>query len=200
MPKTIYKVHNDYIEFIEYPFPCASVCKGKILKATAIIDVADRSLGPPVIRTVDNELIFTPTQTDEAGSQHENLPLFYANNNIHVRKATDIWDLILEPFLDTEHSEDFKAKTFARLKSCGISRKECECLRHEVSARMLSYNFSSGLWDWCYLGLYDVLCASIGFLSGEKFRLSDADFEAFYWRAMKIALKGFMCCNNELNE
>ena len=78
---------------------------------------------------------------------------------------------------------------YMRLENCGISRRECNALRLEVAERILAYN--SILWDWCHLGLLDVLYASLGFLTGEKHRLSDVDFERFYWRAMNIALKGY---------
>ena len=186
--KTIYRVHSDFIEFIKYPFMCSSVCKKKELSATDIVDVTDRYFAPPAIRTVHGELIFVPFQAEKEG-EDEKLPSFYASNNIPVRKVTDIWDIINDPFLDTEHSEDFKEKGYKQLEKCGVSRAECNCLRIEVAGRMLAYN--SMLWDWCHLGLYDVLCASLGFLSGEKHRLSDTEFEEFYWRAMDIALKGF---------
>ena len=153
--------------------------------------MTDAYFAPPALRLVSKELIFVAFQTAEEGTEHEKLPLFYTNNKIPVRKAVDVWDMILEPFLDTEHTEDFIEKTYVTLEKLGINRDECDCLRQEVSARMFSYNFSSGLWDWCHLGLYDVLCASLGILSGENHRLSSKDFENFYWRANHIALKGF---------
>ena len=78
----------------------------------------------------------------------------------------------------------------AQLNSCGISEAECQALRREVAARMFAYNFLSCLWEWVHLGLPDLLHASLGYLSGEKHRLSAHDFEVFYFRAMDIALEG----------
>ena len=186
MEKLIYKVHGDFIEFINYPFKCSSVYKTKTLKSIDIVDVSDKSYGPAPIRTTNSELIFAPFQED---GEHKKLSSFYASNNIPLRKITDVWEIINDPFLDTVHSDDFIERGYTQLENCGISRMECNAIRLEVAGRMLAYN--SILWDWCHLGLYDVLYASLGFLSGEKHRLSDVDFERFYWRAMSIALKGF---------
>ena len=119
------------------------------------------------------------------------MPSFYERNKISQCDVTDVWGIINEPFLDTEHDDEFIEWQYAKLEKCGISREDCECLRQEVSERMFAYNFDSMLWEWVHLGLCDVLWASIGILSGDKFRLPLSDFEEFYWRAINIALKGF---------
>jgi len=188
--KLIYTVHDDHIEFLEYPFSCASVCANNKLNAANIVEATDKFFAPPAVRTTAGELIFVPFLAEEGkGGENEKLPAFYARNNIPVRKVTDVWGIINDPFLDTVHSEDYYERGYALLEKCGISRSECNALREEVGARMLAYN--SILWDWVHLGLNDVLNASCGLFLGEKHRLSDADFEEFYWRAMAIALKGF---------
>ena len=188
MKKIIYTVYNNAIEFSEYPFKCSGVYKNKILMAADIIEATDKFFAPAAIRTRNGELIFVPFQA-EKDDEDQKLPSFYANNHIPIRKVTNIWGIINDPFLDTVHSEEFIEKGYALLENHGISRVECDALRQEVAARMLAYN--GILWEWVHLGLYDVLCASLGYLSGEKYRLSDKEFEEFYWRAMGIALKGF---------
>ena len=189
MNKIIYKVHNDHIDFSGYLFECSSVSKAKELRASEIVEVTHDFFAPPAIRTADGELIFVPF--DNEHGEHKKLPDFYAKNHIPVRDVTDIWAMILDPFLDTEHSDAYIAGSYAALEKYGVSRRECESLRLEVAARMVAYNFTSCLWEWVHLGLYDVLCASLGILSGDRHRLSNEEFKGFYWQAMEIALRGF---------
>lgn len=54
-------------------------------------------------------------------------------------------------------------------------------LRNEVGVQMWKYNFDTMLWKWGGLGQMDVLRAM-------QAGLSKADFEAFYWQSMAIAL------------
>ena len=152
MKDLIYKVHGDYIEFIEYPYKCSLAYKNGKISTADIIDVAGNFF-PPVIRTVNNELIIMVFTSEDDG-EDKKLPRFYTDNNIKVRRDTiDIWDCILEPFIDTEFSEEHKERTSSLLEKYGISRAECDAIRQEVSNRMIAYNFTSGLWDWFHLGL-----------------------------------------------
>lgn len=190
MNSLIYKVHQNYIEFIAYPFKCSSVYKNRRLDASDIVD-ATENFWPDLIRTTDDELIIIGYRQEEKG-EHKKLPRFYDENNIVLRKdVVNIWGHILEPFLDTEYSEDHLERDFQILEKHGISRSECESVRKEVNDRMIAYNFTSCLWEWVNLDLYDVLKASIGVLSGEKYQLNDKDFEEFYYHAMNIGIKGF---------
>ena len=188
MNDLIYKVHDDCIEFVKYPFKCSNVCKNRILKATDIIDATEKHFAPQAVRTISNELIFLTFMRNETDA-NKKLPRFFKRNNVTVRKSIDVWSIINDPFLDTEHSPEYIESGFAQLEKCGIVRGDCHDLRIEIAVRMLAYN--AVLRDWVHLGLYDTLRASLGYLSGEKYRLSDKDFEKIYWRAMKIAMKGF---------
>ena len=183
-----YQIHRDYISFTEYPYKCSAAYKNKKIEASAIIEAVE-FFYPNTIRTIDGELIMVPKLKE---SSKNPLLSFCIKNDIPVNKRTDIWGMILDPFLDTEHSEEYIERTHTSLKKYGIDLEECYALRQEVAARMIAYNFESCLWEWIHLGLYDVLNASCGILSGEKYRLSDNDFEMFYKKAMNIALKSFV--------
>lgn len=61
----------------------------------------------------------------------------------------------------------------------GISEEELARLREEAGEQLYKYNFDTMLWDWCNLGLSDVLAAM-------KPKLGKKEFEDFYWRAMEI--------------
>lgn len=188
----VYKVRDDHIEFIDYKYKCSSVCKNNRLYPADIIDVAELPFYPH-IRTASNELILMQCDAEKGkGGEYDKLPSFFADNEIRVREAADIWGMILEPFVDTEHSDSYLREIIDTLEKHGISRKEVSSIRREVRARMLAFNFESGLWEWVHLGLDDVLDASMGKISGEMHWLPDADFEKFYWRAMEIAIKGFV--------
>ena len=178
------EINNNYIEIIKYPFKCSHVCKNRIITTNYIIEVA-KSFLPPVIRTIANELIFI--------SAEMKTPLldFCMKNNLPVVSRLDIWSAILDPFLDTEHSDKYKKRSINLLNDYGITVSICDDLRKEVARRMIAYNFESCLWEWGHLGFFDVLCASCGILSGEKYRLPDDKFSEFYFRSMEIALKCF---------
>ena len=189
MAKINYEICGDFIKFTDYQFKCSAAYKNGTIKASSIIEAVD-FFYPNTIRTIDDELIMVPKLDKKTDANQ--LLLFCSDNGIPVNKRIDIWDMILDPFLDTEHSEEYVEKTYETLEKYGIARAECNALRQEVSARMIAYNFESCLWEWVHLGLYDVLNASCGILSGEKHRLSDKDFEEFYRKAMNIALKSFV--------
>jgi len=144
-----------------------------------------RTFGRPAI-CINNEFIF-PSNDDNGA-----LLSFCDKNAVPVIDRVDVWSYILECFLDTELTEKSKHYSYMMLNSCGISEQDCYSLRKEVAERMIAYNFTSYLWEWCYLGLFDLLCASAGILSGEAHRLSDSDFERFYFKTMDIALKGII--------
>jgi hypothetical protein len=183
------QIYNNYIDFTKYPFKCSLAYKNGIINASDIVEAVE-CFFPPVIRTISNELIMIPYLEEK--SDMKPFLLFCERNNIAVNKRIDIWGMILDPFLDTEHSKKYIEATYDTLDKYGITRIECDEIRREVNDRMFAYNFESCLWAWCHLGLYDVLNASCGILSGEKHRLSDNDFEKFYSKAISIALKGFV--------
>ena len=105
-------------------------------------------------------------------------------------RYVDIWGLLLEPFLDTASTDDDEQRTQSVLLANGIQAGEVTRVRSEVGECMRRYNLDSGLWDWCHLGLMDLLDAHGGAEAGEACRLSDEAFERFYWAAMELALRG----------
>ena len=181
--KLEYKVKNNVIEYLEYPFKCSYAFMHKIISASSIQEMV-QTFGRPALCINNNEFIFLSKDDNDA------LLLFCERNDIPVIIRVDVWGYILECFLDTELTEKSKQYSYKQLNNCGISEQECYSIRKEVSQRMIAYNFTSCLWEWCYLGLFDLLCASTGIFSGDAHRLRDKDFERFYFRTMDIAFKG----------
>jgi hypothetical protein len=178
-----YHIGEDRIEYFNYPFKCSHVVNNKIVLASDIQEMVE-NFSPPSIRIKQGEFVFI------SAADKDSLITFCNSNGIPVVKIVDVWSRILDEFLDTEFSEECLQKSYKQLDICGVSRQECNDLRKEVAARMFAYNYTSCLWEWVYLGLYDLLGASIGKLSGEEHRLNDQDFEKFYFKAMDIAFKG----------
>lgn len=171
---------DEGIEFSGYTFSPSSVYPCGTVKYSDIKEILP-DFFPPEIRTHSGEILFV------SAPYKEELKKAAEKNKIPSKRRPDIWSFILEPFLDTEFSEEDKERTLRILESNGVSRKLCEELRMEAGEAMYAYNISSGLWEWIHLGLYDLLCAFCGYLSGEKFKMPETKFKEFYWRAMEIA-------------
>ena len=168
------------IEFSNYPYPPASVYPSGTLLYPSIREVI-LDAAPPEVRTQNGEVLFISAELK--------VPLRQAakTHRLPIVSRVDVWNLILEPFIDTKFDDEHKARTLATLEANGVDRALCEEMRSSVAAAMIAYNIKSGLWDWTHLGLSDVLDALLGHLSGEKHRLSDDEFATFYRRAMDIA-------------
>ncbi len=182
MSDTEIKFSPDGIEFLSYPYPPSSVYPSGKIDYAAISEI-DADAAPPEIRT-SREIFFIPA------TMKEELRRVAAHHGISTVKRIDVWDLLLEPFLDTEFTEEQQERSLKRLEECGIRREESTEVRRFVARAMEAYNFDSMLWDWCHLGLSDALDAFRGVLSGRRHRLSPRQYEAFYWRAMELARKG----------
>ncbi len=171
------------IEFRGYPYKPACVYpNGKILYTE--IQQIDSSSAPPEIWTKDGDILLV------SAGYREKLKAKAKEHNISDNHHVDVWGLILEPFLDTYFDEEEQARTIKTLERQGVSQEETSSLREELEKVMIAYNFDSMLWDWCFLGLMDVLDARMGKLSGEAFKLSDEEFEEFYKKAISLARKG----------
>lgn len=173
---------DDAIEFRNYQYPPASIYPSGKISTSEIIEI-DPGQTPPEVR-IKGEIFFVPA------TLKEELRRFALEHSIAIVVRVDMWDYLLEPFLDTEFDEDHKERTLRTLEECGVSRNESEEIRRFVADAMIAYNFTSMLWDWTHLGLSDVLDAFRGVLSGRRHRLAPREYEAFYWRAMEIACKG----------
>jgi len=180
-----YQIKDHSIEYITYPFKCSVAYKHKVIDANSINEIA-KNFHPPAILVNNNEFIFINID------DKNDLISFCSRNAIPVYSRCDVWSLILDHFLDTELSEENKERGYLQLSKCGISRQECNKIRQENEKLMFAYNYTSGLWEWIYLGLFDILCANVGYLSGPKHCLSDIEFKNLYCRAMDIALRGVL--------
>ncbi|WP_173216875.1 hypothetical protein [Paenibacillus alba] len=179
------KFYNERVEFSEYPFWASSISNDGIILIEEICEVLLDQL-PPEIRTKAGDVIFVEAL------YKERLKKFAEINNIPMVRRIDTWGLILDEFLDTEFSEDSKERVFNMLEACGISREEVVSIRHSVHDVMIAYNFTSMLWEWVHLGLYDLLKAHSGVLTGDKYKLDKEDFKELYKNAVNIANKGIL--------
>lgn len=178
-------LHNDFIEFENYPFKPASIYPSGCIKVSEIKEIITNFL-PFAILTKQGEIIFIPRNQFAV----ESLLEFGKKNSIKLASRVDVWSMILEEFLDTKFEDDYKERLFQILEKNGINRNHCMELRKKLSTLMLSYNFDSCLWEWCYLGLYDLLNACSGILIRKEFLMPVDEFQRFYFEAMGIACLG----------
>lgn len=172
MPLKPVRFEDGAIAFSSYPFAPASVRPGGRAAAEAIAEV-DLEGAPPAVLTTEGEWLFLPA------SQREELGAFVERHGLRVVQREDVWMLLLEPFLDTEFSEEIQAKTMQRLAALGLSASEVARIRGQVERQMLTYTAIT--WEWMYYGLFDVLQAMATFGSRQK-------FGDFYREAMRLAL------------
>ena len=161
------------LTILGYPFEPSMAYGNKVFNATEIEEVQLKSL-PPAIKT-GNELIFI------SAGYKEQLSKFATDNNIAIVERADIWGWILEPFLDTEFTDDMSIRLDKLLDEYGQGEEKVASIRKEVGEQMMKYNFDTMLWEWTHLGAFDVLSAMRAKYNREEFR-------EFYARVMEIAL------------
>lgn len=159
------------IKIRDYPFEPASVFPQKEIYADQM-EAIHLKQSPPTIK-INSELIFI---SKESAPQ---LAAFAERNQIILSERAANWDLITEPFLDTEFDETQQQATLKLLQQQGFTENEITALREEIGRQMHKYNFNTMLWEWGVLGLHDVLSAM-------RPKLNKAAFREFYWRAMEI--------------
>ena len=169
------RIGHDSVTIENYPFEPSSVFPGRTVPAAEIVSV-QLDATPPVFQ-VGGEMIFI-----SAGYKLE-LEQFALRNGIPVTRQTLNWDNLLDPFLDTEFSQDYILRTSRMLEKNGFEPAEIEAIRNEVSEQMYKYNFDTMLWEWVSLGLADVLSAMRVKYDRDRFR-------DFYRRAMEIEIRG----------
>ena len=173
----------DGIVFAECPFPPASVFPDGRLAYSEIRDV-DPDAAPPEIRTRNGETLFiSAEQTAEFRDA-------IADTGLVVARRIDTWELLLEPFLDTEFTIEQQEQTLATLERIEIPRDEVARIRRSVGDSMLAYNFL--LWDWVHLGLFDLLTATRRGMTWLSLmhRMRPRRYVEFYWTAMELAERG----------
>ncbi len=168
------KIENKKISIEKYPFLPSFANKKNQIESIEIDAICFNSF-PPTLK-IKNELIFI------AKEYQNELKQFAERNNIEIFENSGNWELLLEPFLDTEYSEKDNIQICKRLNKKGINNSEIEKIRKEVEEQMLKYNFDTMLWEWVNLGLLDVLSAM-------RVKFNQSEFEEFYFRAMEIELR-----------
>lgn len=166
-------IGDDFIKIENYPFEPSIAYRQTIFKTNQIDDIDAKSY-PPTFR-VGNELIFLTSD------KKVELEEFATNNNIKTVERPWIWDWILEPFLDTEFTNETDQRLTRLLESYGLTNDQVKSLRVEVETQMLKYNFDTMLWEWSGFGASDVLRAM-------RAKYKKDEYEDFYKRVMAIAL------------
>ena len=160
------------LELLRYPFANASVARGPI-DASRIAEILPRRF-PPELWLRDGEILFVARQ------DLVDLVAFADRHHIPLTDREDVWSLLLEDCLDTEHSEAHRGQTKATLRSSGISETTEDEWRRRTHGAVLAYNAS--LWEWLHLGHYDLLRAFFGPWSRWSGR-----FAALYRESMALA-------------
>jgi len=165
------EIRESEIVITKYPFEPSIAYPTAILSAK---DIDCMSVDFTVCKVhVKNDIIFISSELKEKLKQ------FADTNNIRLIPQNWNWDWILEPYLDTEFTKENEQRALERLLENGFTTNEVDTIRAEVKNQMYAYNFDTMLWDWCSLGLSDVLSAMRAKYSKEQFR-------EFYKRALEI--------------
>lgn len=172
---------DDHVCFRQYPFPGATVHPAGVVTPDRIRDADPRGI-PPEIRTTRGETLFVPRD------QGAELEEFCRRTGIAVAQRRDVWADLLEPFLDTEVGAEAERATDERLRRAGVP--EFAGIRARLAPLMTAYNFDSMLWEWAYLGLFDLLTAVNGSLVEPGIRAGVGDPAKFHAWAMEIADRG----------
>jgi hypothetical protein len=175
---------DDFIRFPHYDFRGASVHPDGTLTAAQIRGV-NWKLAPPEIRTERGETLFVPAD------QRPELEQFCQRNGIAFDRRLDVWGNLLEPFLDTEISDETADATDERLRRAGFEPGEIAEIRLRIAPLMKAYNIDSMLGDWANLGLYDLLRAVSGHLVPAGLPATLGDPADVYAWAQEIADRPF---------
>lgn len=170
----------DGIAFDGYPYPGARVHPRGLVPWSEVLEV-DPAASPPEVRVAGETLFVSHELREELARAAE-------AHAVPTVRREDVWDMLLEPFLDTWFDDDFQKRTLQRLEENGIGRAETESIRERVGFPMLHHN--AMLWEWVHLGLWDLLEAHrnvwVRLLRG----LTPGRYRAFYAWAMEIAGRG----------
>jgi len=168
------EILDSEIKISKYPFEPSSIFPEKVISANEINAISWDSYSP-LIR-IDNEVIFISREYSDQ------LKKFADNNKIETFEATRNWDWLLEPYVDTEYTDETNQRLRGLLEKNGILNEEIDTIRDEVKEQMFKYNFDTMLWDWGGLGFSDVLAAM-------RVKYNKEQFDDFYNRAMEIQLR-----------
>ena len=162
------------LTFKNYPFDNSVVSVNSKISSKDIINICIKS-APPTIK-VGNELLFI------SAVHKQDLAAFADQNKIPLSDRVELWGWILEPFLDTEFTDERKERLYNLLEKYELNRQTVDHLREIVKEQMMKYNFDTMLWEWGMFGPLDVLQAM-------RPKLNSEDFNSFYKQVMEIALR-----------
>ncbi|GAA0732921.1 hypothetical protein GCM10009430_46560 [Aquimarina litoralis] len=165
------EINEKDIWVYNYPFEPSFAYPEKRISAKDIVSICIAFGTARVI--LKEDIIFI------AAEKKDDLKTFAHKNNIPLSAYSWNWDWILEPYLDTELTEEYQQQVQVLLLENGFSLNEVQMIRKEVGKQMYRYNFSTMLWEWCSLSLPDVLSAMNALYTKEKFR-------EFYKKALEI--------------
>ncbi len=168
------KIMESKIKISKYPFEPSIAFPEKEFEADEINAISWDSY-PPLIK-IGNEVIFISREYSD------DLKQFAERNKVRTFEATRNWNWLLEPYVDTEYTDETDLRLTDLLEKNGIIKEDIDKIRREVKEQMFKYNFDTMLWDWCSLGLSDVLGAM-------RVKYSKEQFADFYNRAMEIQLR-----------
>jgi hypothetical protein len=138
----------DYLEFQKYEFRLGYFAQNTRLPASEIQE-AWLHTHPPGLVLHSGEIIFI------SASEKETLLNWLNALKIPIVARLDIWECFCNPCVDTHYSEADALRDQKKLQAAGFSIAEIESIRAKITPALLSYN--ALIWDWCYLGLYDLL-------------------------------------------
>lgn len=170
--------HAQGIAFVGYSYPGASVTRAGFVRWASVRD-ADPDAAPPELRLRTGETLAVPAPF------REQLRSALSQAAVPTIRRTDVWALLLEPFLDTEFDETHTRSTCSRLNQCGVSEREIEEIRSRVGDAMTKYNTLH--WDWVHLGLFDLLDAHLPPPPLRWIPARRREFREFYSWAMSVA-------------
>lgn len=163
------------LSITDYPFKPSVVFPSRSMHFSEIEEVHISGTMPTL--KIEGDLVFISKE------QESQLLDFAKRNDIRIKNRNSNWELITQPFLDTEVDGYYMKTVEAQLAKNKIPKREVEELRQEISRQMYKYNFDTMLWEWVSLGLSDVLAAM-------RVKYNASDFDKFYWRAIEVELRG----------
>jgi hypothetical protein len=171
---------EEHIRFQCYEFRGATVHPTGTITPAQTRD-ADWTAIRPELRTTGGETLFIPA------AQRSEFERFCVRNSVIGRPRFDAWGDLLEPFLDTWFDPEHERSTLTRLRDAGFPSWEVTEIRRRLTPLMHAYNFDAMVWEWAYLGLYDLLNAANAPVIDPTLQNALGDPTDFYGWAMRIA-------------
>lgn len=165
------KITYTEILIFDYPFEPSIAYPNKTIKANEI-DFISLDFGVCKVY-IANDIVFVSAE------KKDKLRDFAESNKIKLTEHSWNWDWVLEPYLDTEFTQENEQRVLERLVENGIEKQEVDQIRAEVAKQMHKYNFDTMLWDWSSLSLIDVLSAM-------RAKYNKNEFKVFYKKAIEI--------------